>query len=128
MREIPSSPDLRYAVAACQTDFPCPRDRSEIGSRVDRMLEMVDAAVAGYRPFFPVRLLVFPEFAHAAPVYLTARELREKLAVPIPNEHTDRRGPGPTTSTSRPAPSWRPIPAGRGWSSTPPASSARKAS
>ena len=64
----PSSSDLRFAVAACQTDFPCPRDRSEIGSRVDRMLEMVDAAVAGYRPFFPVRLLVFPEFAHAAPV------------------------------------------------------------
>src|SRR5688572_17601376 len=85
-----SPPDLRVAVAACQTDFPCPRYRSEIGSRVDRMLEMVDAAVAGYRPFFPVRLLVFPEFAHAAPVYLTARELREKLAVPIPNEHTDR--------------------------------------
>jgi predicted amidohydrolase len=84
------SSDLRFAVAACQTDFPCPRDRSEIGARVGRMLEMVDAAVAGYRPFFPVRLLVFPEFAHAAPVYLTARELREKLAVPIPNEHTDR--------------------------------------
>jgi predicted amidohydrolase len=81
---------LRYAAAACQTDFPCPRDRQEISSRVDRMLEMVDAAVLGYEPFFPVRLVVFPEFAHAAPVYLTAAELREKLAVPIPNEHTER--------------------------------------
>jgi predicted amidohydrolase len=54
------------------------------------MLEMVDAAVLGYEPFFPVRLIAFPEFAHAAPVYSTAAELREKLAVPIPSEHTDR--------------------------------------
>jgi len=81
---------LRYAAAACQTDFACPHDRSEIAARVDRMLEMVDAAVLGYEPFFSVRLVVFPEFAHAAPVYLTARELGEKLAVPIPNEHTER--------------------------------------
>jgi formamidase len=81
---------LRYAVAACQTDFPSPRRRDEIGQRVTRMLEIVDHAVSGYAPFFPVRLVVFPEFAHAAPVYPTARELRDKLAVEIPNEHTDR--------------------------------------
>ena len=81
---------MKYAVAACQTDFPCPRDRSEISSRVDRMLAMVDSAVMGYKPFFPVRLVVFPEFAHAAPVYATARELRDKLAVELPCEHTDR--------------------------------------
>jgi len=80
----------RYAVAACQTDFPCPRDRGEIASRVDRMLEMIDGAVIGYRPFFPVRLVVFPEFAHAAPIYATVAELRERLAVPVPNEHTER--------------------------------------
>lgn len=81
---------MRYAVAACQTDFPCPSDRREITARVDRMLEMIDGAVAGYRPFFPVKLVVFPEFAHAVPVHLTVRALREKLAVPVPNEHTDR--------------------------------------
>lgn len=81
---------MRYAVAACQTDFPNPTDRSGIAAHVDRMLAMIDGAVAGYRPFFPVRLVVFPEFAHAAPVYLTAQELREKLAVQIPNEHTAR--------------------------------------
>jgi formamidase len=81
---------MRYAVAACQTDFPCPPDRSEIASRVDRMLAMIDGAVIGYRPFFPVRLVVFPEFAHAAPVYPTVAELRDKLAVPVPNEHTER--------------------------------------
>jgi predicted amidohydrolase len=81
---------MRYAVAACQTDFPCPLRRDEIASRVDRMLAMIDGAVTGYRPFFPVRLAVFPEFAHAAPVYPTVRELREKLAVPVPNDHVER--------------------------------------
>ncbi|HLU49064.1 MAG TPA: nitrilase-related carbon-nitrogen hydrolase, partial [Planctomycetota bacterium] len=81
---------LRYAVAACQTDFPCPRDRKEISARLDRILEIVDLAVLGYEPFFPVRLLAFPEFAHAAPVYATAAELREKLAIEIPGDLTDR--------------------------------------
>src|SRR5262249_47719804 len=54
------------------------------------MLAMIERAVVGYAPFGDVRLLVFPEFAHAAPIYLTVEELRDKLAVPIPNEHTDR--------------------------------------
>jgi len=82
--------DLRYAAAACQVDFPNPADRAGIGGHVERMLAMVDQAVTGYSPFLPVRLVVFPEFAHAAPVYPTARELYERLAVPIPNEHTER--------------------------------------
>src|SRR5256885_1630426 len=51
---------------------------------------MIDRAVLGYAPFFPVRLLVFPEFAHAAPIYPTTEELLDRLAVPIPNEHTER--------------------------------------
>jgi predicted amidohydrolase len=51
---------------------------------------MVDHAVVGYRPFFDVRLVVFPEFAHAAPVYETVEELAEKLSVPLPNDQTDR--------------------------------------
>ena len=54
------------------------------------MLRMIDQAVVGYAPFLPIKLVVFPEFSHSAPVYLTSRELREKLAVPIPNEHTER--------------------------------------
>ena len=81
---------MRYAVAACQTDFPCPIHRSEIASRVDRMLAMIEGTVLGYRPLFPVRLVVFPEFAHAVPIYATVSELRDKLAIPVPNEHTDR--------------------------------------
>ena len=80
----------RYYAAACQLDAPNPLHRDEIGGRVARMLEMIDGAVVGYEPLFDVRLVVFPEFAHAAPIYLTAEELLEKLAVPIPNEHTDR--------------------------------------
>jgi formamidase len=81
---------LRYAVAACQTDNPNPLSRDQMRSSTDRMLSMVDSAVAGNAPFMPVRLIAFPEFAHAAPVYPTVEELREKLAVPIPNEHVDR--------------------------------------
>lgn len=83
------SPSLYYA-AACQTDFPNPASRSEIGDRVQRMMEMIHMAVDGYGPFHDVKLVVFPEFAHAAPIYPTVKELREKLTVPIPNEHTER--------------------------------------
>jgi predicted amidohydrolase len=54
------------------------------------MLTMIDRAVLGYAPFMPVKLVVFPEFGHAAPIYPTAEELYDRLAVPIPNEHTDR--------------------------------------
>jgi predicted amidohydrolase len=79
----------RYYAAACQTDLPCPRDRGEIAGRVRKLLEMVDHAVVGYGPFFDVKLVVFPEFAHAAPIYETIEELRDRLAVPIPNEHTE---------------------------------------
>ncbi|WP_435019233.1 nitrilase-related carbon-nitrogen hydrolase [Tundrisphaera sp. TA3] len=80
----------RYYAAACQTDRPCLRDRSEIPGRVDDLLAMVDNAVVGYGPFFDVRLVVFPEFAHTAPIYPTLDEIRDRLAVPIPNEFTDR--------------------------------------
>jgi len=80
----------RYYAAACQTDLPCPRDRSEIPARVGVLLGMVDRAVVGYEPFFDVKLIVFPEFAHAAPIYATVDELIDHLAVPVPNEHTDR--------------------------------------
>lgn len=83
-------PYLRYAAAACQTDLPTPTDRQAMRPNTDRMIEMVDAAVAGSAPFLPVRLLAFPEFAHAAPVFSTVAELRQKLTIEIPNEHTER--------------------------------------
>src|SRR4030095_6438773 len=81
---------IRYSAAACQTDMPNPIDRKSMRANTDRMLSMIDSAVAGAAPFLPVRLVVFPEFAHAAPVFATAAELLEKLAVRIPNEHTER--------------------------------------
>jgi predicted amidohydrolase len=81
---------MRYYAACCQTDLPCPRSRKELPGRVDYLLGMVDRAVVGYEPFFDVKLVVFPEFAHLAPVYETAGELLDKLAVTIPNEQTDR--------------------------------------
>ncbi len=81
---------LRYAAAACQIDLPNPTQRQQIAGRVSHMIEMIQQAVEGYSPFLPVKLLVFPEFAHAAPAYPTAAELRRHLTVPIPNEHTER--------------------------------------
>ena len=82
--------DLRYGVAACQVDFQNPADRRGIKKHTDRMLQMIDSAVGGYAPFMPIKLLAFPEFAHAAPVYPSAKDLYEKLAIEIPNEHTER--------------------------------------
>src|SRR6266478_562541 len=79
---------IRYSVAACQTDQPNPIERKGMRANTDRMLSMIDSAVAGAAPFLPVRLVVFPEFAHAAPVFPTAAELIDKLGVTIPNEHT----------------------------------------
>ena len=81
--------DLYYA-AACQTDFPAATTRDEISHRVDRMLAMIEQTITGYEPFFDVRLLAFPEFAHTVPIYTTVDELIDKLAVRLPNEHTQR--------------------------------------
>lgn len=81
---------MRYHAAAIQTAFESPRDRSGIAERVSRMLEMAAQTVVGYEPFFDVRLLVYPEFCHAAPCYDTVEELRRRLAVELPNEHVDR--------------------------------------
>jgi predicted amidohydrolase len=81
---------LRYYAAACQTDLKNPTGREGIAHQVGHMLAMIERAVVGYAPFAPVRLIVFPEFAHAAPIYPTVEELLDRLAVPIPNEHTER--------------------------------------
>jgi len=80
---------MRYLAAACQTDFPAPTDRKEIGDRVRRMISIVEQTVEGYAPFGDVRLLSFPEFAHAVPTLPTADQLWDRLALPIPNEHTE---------------------------------------
>ena len=82
-------PALYYA-AACQTAFPSPQTRDGIAAHVDHMISMIESTVVGYEPFHDVRLFAFPEFAHTPPVYETVAMLREKLAVELPNGHTDR--------------------------------------
>lgn len=79
-----------YYAACCQTDFAAPAERRQIGERTARMCAMVEQTIAGYEPFFDVRLFAFPEFAHAAPIYNSVEELGRRLAVPVPNEHTER--------------------------------------
>ena len=81
--------DIYYA-AACQTAFDCPKSRDGIAANVDRMCTMAENTILGYEPFHEVRLLVFPEFAHAAPIYDSVSKLKERLALPLPNEHVDR--------------------------------------
>ncbi len=81
---------IRYSAAAIQTDFANPTNRAEMRKNTERMLSLIDSAVAGAVPFLPVKLITFPEFAHCAPVFPTVKELKEKLAVEIPNEHTEK--------------------------------------
>jgi predicted amidohydrolase len=80
----------RYYAATCQTNLPNPTDMGGIHRNVGRMLEMARYAVLDYEPLFSVKLVVFPEFAQVAPVFGTVEELHARLAVPVPNEFTDR--------------------------------------
>ncbi|MBC23939.1 MAG: nitrilase [Phycisphaerae bacterium] len=79
----------RYHAACCQTAFDCPTHRDQISERVQRMCSMAEQTIIGYEPFFDVRLLVFPEFSHAAPIHTTLKKLRQTLSVELPNEHID---------------------------------------
>lgn len=79
-----------YLAAAIQTDFENPKHRGEMRRNTERVLTLLEEVVEAYGPFGRVRLVVFPEFAHAAPVYVSRKELLEKLAVEIPNEHTEK--------------------------------------
>jgi len=45
---------IRYAAAACQTDLPNPLTRADMRKNTDRVLALVDSAVAGAAPFLPV--------------------------------------------------------------------------
>ena len=81
---------MRYYAATIQTDFPAPQSRSEIQARCDAMCKMIEQTVLGYEPFFDVRLFVLPEFGHQVPIFQTAKELHDKLAVEIPNKYTEQ--------------------------------------
>ena len=79
-----------YYAAACQTNFPAPQHRDEMAARTQRMCEIIEQTVVGYEPFHDIRLLVFPEFAHAVPIHDEPKKLLDTVAVELPNEHTDR--------------------------------------
>jgi predicted amidohydrolase len=51
---------------------------------------MIEQSLLGYEPFFDIRLFVLPEFGHQVPIYQTAKEIHDKLAIELPNEHTDK--------------------------------------
>lgn len=82
--------ELQYNVSAIQVSSRNPKERSEMKGNTERMLELAELAVVGSKPFLPVRFIVFPEFAHAAPVYEDAATLRRKLGIEIPNWHTEK--------------------------------------
>jgi predicted amidohydrolase len=73
----------RFWAACIQTDLPNPASRAELPKRIGHALTLIEQAVVGYRPFGDVRLVVFPEFYHSAPIYPDAAQLREHLAVEI---------------------------------------------
>jgi len=81
---------MRYYAATIQTDFPAPQSRQDISSRCDSMCKLIEQTVLGYEPFFDVRLFVLPEFGHQVPIYPEAKTLHDKLAIEIPNKHTDK--------------------------------------
>jgi predicted amidohydrolase len=51
---------------------------------------MIDRSVVGYAQIFDLEPVFFPEFAYSAPIDETVEELRDRLAVPILNEQTER--------------------------------------
>ena len=71
----------RYYAAAMQTSLPALKDREAIPARVDELVRMAEGTLAGYEPFHDVRLFVFPEFAHCAPLYPSLKELLARTAV-----------------------------------------------
>lgn len=52
------------------------------------MAEIIEQTIVGYEPFFDVRLLAFPEFAHTVPIHDSVQQLLDDIAVELPNEHT----------------------------------------
>ncbi|HHL31645.1 MAG TPA: nitrilase [Oceanospirillales bacterium] len=81
---------MRYYAATIQTDFPAVKNRREISKRCQSMCQMIEKTIIGYEPFFDVRLFVLPEFGHQVPIYPDAKDLYDKLAIELPNKHTDK--------------------------------------
>ncbi|MFM7800231.1 MAG: nitrilase-related carbon-nitrogen hydrolase [Planctomycetota bacterium] len=76
----------RYYAAAMQTSLPALKDREGVPGRVAELVKMAEGTLAGYAPFHDVRLFVFPEFVHCAPMYVSVAELLARTAV-RPEDH-----------------------------------------
>ena len=115
---------LRYAAAACQVDFPNPADRAGIKAHVDRMLAMIEQAVMATRRSCRSSWWSSPSSRMRRRSTRPPRELLDKLALPIPNEHTERYAAKAKEygiyDPDRHLPGAR-RPLARVWSSTPPA-------
>ena len=81
---------MRYYAATIQTDFPAPQSRKEISNRIDSMSKLIEQTVIGYEPFFDVRLFVLPEFGHQVPIYSSAKEIHDKLAIELPGKYIEK--------------------------------------
>ena len=86
MTETSATSGPRYYAAAMQTSLPALKDRTGIDERVRALVAMAEGTLVGYGPFHDVRLFVFPEFAHCAPLYPTVAELRANASV-RPEDH-----------------------------------------
>lgn len=75
----------RYYAAAIQTDLPALDNREGLTRRCAELATLGWQTVEAYAPVFDIRLLVFPEFAHQAPVFPDAKTLHEKLAIELPH-------------------------------------------
>ncbi len=76
----------RYYAATLQTDLPALDTRSQLPDRCRQLAAMARQTVEAYAPIFDVRLLVFPEFVHQAPVFPDAGQLHDKLAIELPDD------------------------------------------
>ena len=65
--------NLRYNVAACQTDLPNPDSRDQLTGKVDKMIDMVHMAVEGYSPFLLLNCWCFRNLLTPLPFILPPR-------------------------------------------------------
>jgi formamidase len=78
-----------YLVACCQLDLQSIDGRDRIGSRVNKMLKMIEDIIIGYRDYLPVKLIVFPEFSISSIPCNSSNDLIDKVALPADNEFID---------------------------------------
>jgi hypothetical protein len=81
--------DLYYAAAA-RPRLNVPAKRDEIAARTKRMCEIAENTISAMSRSSMCACWSFPSSRMPAPIHDSVEKLRDRLAVPIPNEHTDR--------------------------------------